>query len=203
MPQEENKSRLRILLNRIATYNKIANISNISRRYFALNGFDGVITIIGVLLGNYILGTTEYKHVIIAGMAVCISLQVSGCWSAYNSESAERAKELKDLEMSTLHDLDGTVIYRAQRFAIIVLSAVNGLSSGITAFIPLLPFFFGKLIPIKTSYYAGFALAFLILTGIGIFLGRISRRNVFISIIKMIIAGVFVVLLGYLLTLVE
>jgi predicted membrane protein (TIGR00267 family) len=201
--EENNKSKLKGLLQRIAVYNKIANISNISRRYFALNGFDGVITIIGVLLGNYIVGTTEYKHVIIAGMAVCISLLVSGVWSAYNSESAERAKELKDLEMSTLHDLDGTVISRAQRFATIILSAVNGLSSGITAFVPLIPFFFGKSIPINISYYIGFGLAFSILTGIGIFLGRISRRNILVSILKMIFAGVFVVLLGYLLTLIE
>jgi predicted membrane protein (TIGR00267 family) len=201
--EENNKSKLKGLIQRIAVYNKIANISNISRRYFALNGFDGVITIIGVLLGNYIVGTTEYKHVIIAGMAVCISLLVSGVWSAYNSESAERAKELKDLEMSTLHDLDGTVISRAQRFATIILSAVNGLSSGITAFVPLIPFFFGKSIPINISYYIGFGLAFSILTGIGIFLGRISRRNIFVSILKMIFAGVFVVLLGYLLTLIE
>jgi predicted membrane protein (TIGR00267 family) len=201
--EENNKSKLKGLIQRIAVYNKIANISNISRRYFALNGFDGVITIIGVLLGNYIVGTTEYKHVIIAGMAVCISLLVSGVWSAYNSESAERAKELKDLEMSTLHDLDGTVISRAQRFATIILSAVNGLSSGITAFVPLIPFFFGKSIPINISYYIGFGLAFSILTGIGIFLGRISRRNILVSILKMIFAGVFVVLLGYLLTLIE
>jgi predicted membrane protein (TIGR00267 family) len=201
--EENNKSKLKGLIQQIAVYNKIANISNISRRYFALNGFDGVITIIGVLLGNYIVGTTEYKHVIIAGMAVCISLLVSGVWSAYNSESAERAKELKDLEMSTLHDLDGTVISRAQRFATIILSAVNGLSSGITAFVPLIPFFFGKSIPINISYYIGFGLAFSILTGIGIFLGRISRRNILVSILKMIFAGVFVVLLGYLLTLIE
>ena len=200
---ENSKSKLKNLIEQIETYNKIANISQISRRYFALNGFDGVITIIGVLLGNYIVGTTEHNHVIIAGMAVCISLLVSGVWSAYNSESAERAKELKDLEMSTLHDLDGTVISRAQRFATIVLSVVNGLSSGVTAFIPLIPFFFGKLIPINLSYYIGFALAFLILTGIGIFLGRISRRNIFISILKMTVAGVFVILLGYLLTLIE
>ncbi len=194
---------LKSFIKQIATYNKIANIAQISRRYFALNGFDGVITIIGVLLGNFIVGTQDHKHVLIAGMAVCISLLVSGVWSAYNSESAERAKEIKDLEMSTLHELDGTVISRAQRFAIIVLSAVNGLSSGLTAFIPLLPFFFGRFIQINISYYIGFGLAFLILIGIGIFLGKISRRNIFISILKMIVAGVFVILLGYLLELIE
>jgi len=83
--------------------------------------------------------------VIISGSAVCISLGVSGIWSAYNSESSERTKEIKDLEMSTLHVLDNTIISRAQRFATIVLSAVNGTTSGLSAFIPLIPFFLESL----------------------------------------------------------
>lgn len=79
------KNRLKIIFQRIKTYNKIANITQITRRYIALNGFDGVITIIGVLLGNYIIRSKHYKQVIIAGAAVCISLSVSAVWSAYNS----------------------------------------------------------------------------------------------------------------------
>ncbi len=38
----------------IKIYNNIAGITKITRRYFAVNGFDGVITSIGILLGNYI-----------------------------------------------------------------------------------------------------------------------------------------------------
>ena len=81
------------LIGRIKSYNKIAGITKLTRRYFAVNGFDGVITCIGILLGNYIIGVTDYKNVIITGMAIIISLGVSGVWSAYNSESAERKKE--------------------------------------------------------------------------------------------------------------
>jgi len=33
-------------------YNKLANISEIARRYFAMNAFDGVLIIIGVLNGK-------------------------------------------------------------------------------------------------------------------------------------------------------
>ncbi|MCL4417772.1 MAG: MFS transporter [Actinobacteria bacterium] len=183
----------------VKTYNKIANIAQIIRRYVAINGFDGVITIIGVLIGNFVIGTVSYKQVIIAGSAVCISLTVSGVWSAYNSESAERTKELQELEKSTLHVLDGTVISRAQSFASIILAAVNGISSGITAFIPLIPFFFGSHIPMNISYYLGASLAFLILIGFGLFLGKISNRNLLISIIKMVLAGIFCIALGFLL----
>jgi len=190
-------------INLIKAYNRIANITRIVRRYFAINGFDGVITSIGVLVGNFIIGITEYKHVIIAGSAIIISLGISGVWSAYNSETAERKRELNDLEESTLHNLDETIISRAQKFAAVVLAIANGLSPVVTAFIPLIPFLFGKYIPINICYYSGFALAFLILFGIGLFLGKISRSNLLISGIKMLVAGGFCIALSLLLKLIE
>ncbi|MCL4377448.1 MAG: hypothetical protein M1409_03540 [Actinobacteria bacterium] len=187
---------------KIITYNKIAHILQVIRRYFTINSFDGAITIIGVLIGNYIIRSQDYKHVIISGSAVSISLFVSGAFSAFISESAERSKEIKDLEKSTLHILDGTIISRAQDFASRVLAAVNGLSAGVTAFIPLLPFFFGKFIAINICYYISASLAFLILIGLGLFLGKVSKRNLIISIVKMILAGLFCIGLGLLLELV-
>jgi len=190
-------------LETVRTYNRIAGIVKITRRYFAVNGFDGVITSIGILLGNYIINVTDHKNVIIAGVAVIISLGVSGVWSAYNSESAERKKELQDLSESTLYGLEETIISRAQRFAIIVLSAVNGLSPAIMAFIPLSPFLFKNLIPIEYCYWIGLGLAFLILFGIGFFLGRISRTNLIVSGLKMLVAGGACVGLSMLLTLMD
>ena len=136
-------------------------------------------------------------------MAVIISLGVSGVWSAYNSETAERKKEMDDLSESTLYGFEETVISRAQRFASIVLSAVNGISPVITAFITLIPFLFGKSIPIEYSYWIGFGLAFLILFGMGIFLGKVSRTNLIVSGIKMLLAGGFVVGISLLLTLMD
>ena len=197
------KIRFTAYIEKIKVYNKIANISKIVRRYFAINGFDGVITSLGVLLGNYIIGVTEYKNVIIAGTAICISLGVSGVWSAYNSETAERRRELDDLEESTLHNLDETIISDAQKFATRILAAVNGLSPVLMAFIPLVPFIFGKYIPINICYYSSFAIAFLILFGIGLFLGKISRSNLIVSGIKMLLAGGFCVVLSLLLKFIE
>ncbi len=195
------KEKIAGLKSTINNYNKIAGISKLSRRYFAVNGFDGVITCIGILVGNYIIKVTDYKNVVITGMAIIISLGVSGVWSAYNSESAERKKEMNELQEATLYNLDETIIAKAQKFATIVLAAVNGFSPAVMAFIPLVPFLFGSRISIRICYYIGFALAFLILFGVGLFLGKISRANLMISGIKMLIAGVICVALSLLLTL--
>jgi len=197
------KEKFHSLIKRIKEYNNIANISKIIRRYFAINGFDGAITIIGALVGSYIIGIDDYKHVVITGSAICISLGVSGVWSAYSSESAERKKEIRDLEESVLRNLEETVISKAQKFAAGVLAVVNGLSPVLTGFIPLIPFLFGRILPIYICYYAGFALAFLILFGIGLFLGKISRSNLIISGMKMVTAGICCVILSLLLSLIE
>lgn len=193
------KKKISEYIKKIKTYNKIASITKIIRRYLAINGFDGVITIIGVLIGNYVIGVNNYINVVIAGAAICISLGVSGVWSAYYSEKAERKKEIDDLEKTTLHNLDKTIISYAQNYASRILAIVNGISPVLTAFIPMIPFLFGKFIPINVCYYLGFGLAFLILFGIGLFLGKISKSNLVISGIKMLFAGVFCIALSLLL----
>ncbi|MBC7333625.1 MAG: VIT1/CCC1 transporter family protein [Actinobacteria bacterium] len=200
---ERFKEKISTYISKVKTYNRIAGITSIIRRYFALNGFDGVITIIGVLIGNYIIEVRDPVHIIVAGAAVCISLGVSGVWSAYFSESAERKKELDDLEKSTLHDLSHTVISSAQKFASVTIAIANGVFPVITAFIPLFPFFFAGFLPINVCYYIGFFLAFLILFEIGLFLGRVSKTSLIISGIKMVFAGAFCIGLGFLLSLIS
>jgi len=70
-------------VNKIRNYNKITNVSADVRRYIVINGFDGIITILGVIIGNYVVKVTDYKHVILICFAMCISLGVSGIWGAY------------------------------------------------------------------------------------------------------------------------
>ncbi|MCL5073706.1 MAG: hypothetical protein M1308_22865, partial [Actinobacteria bacterium] len=70
------KHRFSDWLNRIRYYNKITNVSKDIRRYIVINGFDGIITIMGVLVGNYVVKVSDYKHVILTSLAVCISLGV-------------------------------------------------------------------------------------------------------------------------------
>ncbi len=188
---------------KIRNYNKITNVSADVRRYFVINGFDGIITILGVIVGNYVVKVTDYKHVILICFAMCISLGVSGIWGAYFFESAERQKNLEDLENSTLHNLDNTVIHYANRFASRISGAVNGIAPVVTALIPVIPFFFGKYIDIKICYYISFGVALAGLFGVGIFLGKTTRTRLLIGGMKMLLAGVFCVALSLILNFVS
>ncbi len=190
---------LRQDLQRLKEYEQVADISEIARRYFAMNSFDGILTILGVLVGSYLAEVRTAAVVIVTGMATSASMGISGLWGAYLTESAERRKSLDDLEEYTLTDLSDTRIGRASRFAVVVVAFVDGLAPVLASTLVLLPFFFTRLwADIAYSYYLSVAVAMVTLFGLGAFLGRISRQNILIAGLKMITAGVASLLLSYL-----
>jgi len=190
---------LRQEIERLKDYEELADIGEIARRYFAMNSFDGILTILGVLVGQFLAGVRASSIVIVTGMATSISMGVSGLWGAYLTESAERQKSLDDLEEHTLTDLSNTRIGRASRFAVIIVALVDGLSPLLASLLVLMPFFLtGLWGDITYSYYLAVATAMVILFALGAFLGTISRQNVFIAGLKMITAGIASLLLSYL-----
>ena len=185
-------------LQELREYSDIANIGEIARRYFAMNAFDGVLTIIGVLMGNYVAHVHDAKVVIVTGFSTCMAMGISGLWGAYLTESAERKRDLDDLENHTLTDLSNTKIGRASRVAVIVVALVDGLAPFLAALVVLLPFFFsGLLADIVFSYYASLGMALVVLFALGAFLGKVSKQNLIISGLKMIGAGLVSILLSY------
>jgi len=185
-------------LQELKEYSDIASIGEIARRYFAMNAFDGVLTIIGVLMGNYTAGVDDAKVVIVTGFSTSIAMGVSGLWGAYMTESAERKRDLSDLENHTLTDLSNTKIGRASRVAVVVVALVDGLAPFLAALVVLLPFFFsGLLADIAFSYYASLGMALAVLFTVGAFLGKVSKGNLIISGVKMIGAGLVSILLSY------
>lgn len=180
-------------------YHRIAEVSEIARRYFALNAFDGVLTIMGVIMGSYFGGLRDPATVITLGFSASFALGLSGFYSAYMSERAERKRAMAELEQSTLGSLKDTGIYRASNYATIVVSLVNGTSPFLAAVLAIIPFFLSGAIGIDQSFYAGFAVAFAELFGLGMFLGMVSRERMVVSGLKMITAGVVLLTVGYLL----
>lgn len=197
-------SPLRRWLQQLREYEDIAEIGEIARRYFAMNAFDGVLTMIGVLIGNYSAGVESARVVISTGLATSMAIGVSGFWGAYFTESAERKRDLDDLESYTLTDLNETKIGRASRTAAIVVSLVDGFAPFLAALVVLLPFFLTSLWGnIYHSYYLSLAMALGVLFALGAFLGAISRENIALTGVKMIGAGLLAMVLGYLLRLLE
>jgi len=176
---------------RVREYDQLANIGEIARRYFAMNAFDGVLTIIGVLMGTFTANVDNPTVVVRTGLSTCIAMGVSGLWGAYLTEAAERKRELNELERQTMTDLSHTRIGRASRIAVVTVALVDGLSPFFAALAVLFPFFFAGLFPdIRWVYFSALGLALVTLFALGLFLGRISRENMLLYGLKTIVAGV-------------
>ncbi len=191
---------LRAQLERWRQYTEIAEVGEIARRYFAMNAFDGVLTIMGVLMGNLMADVQEANVTLVTGMSTSLAMGISGLWGSYLTESAERRHEIDELERQTLTDLSDTKIGKASRMAAIMVALVDGLSPFLASLLVLLPFFLARFLPsIRWAYYSSLAMALLTLFGLGLFLGHISKENLIISGIKTVIAGVVSIGLSYML----
>ena len=182
---------LRRLLQKYREYSQLVNIGEIARRYFAMNAFDGVLTIIGVLMGNFTAGVEQARIVVTTGLATCVAMGISGLWGAYLTEAAERRRELLELEEYTLSELEDTLIGEASRAAVVIVAVVDGLSPFLAALIVLIPFFIPQVFPsMDFTYFVAIGLALVALFALGVFLGRISRRNILVYGLRTVIAGV-------------
>ena len=172
-------------------YSELSGADGIARRAFANNSFDGVLTMVGVVMGSFVVGVQDATVVLITGLSTATAIGISGGWGAYLAESAERRHEIAELERSTLTDLNDTKIGKAARSAVVTVAAVDGLSPFLAAFLVVIPFFFAPLLPsIDYAFYASLGMALLALFGLGVYLAGISKENKIIYGTKTAIAGV-------------
>ena len=198
--KKSNNQKLLFLKEKVHQYDDIANIAEIARRSFGNNAFDGILTMIGVLIGSMASGVKEPRVIIITGLTTSISIMISGAWGAYLTETSERKKDLNELGRSTLSDLNGSIIGHASRFAAVAVSLVDGLSPFLGAIVVLLPFFFGSSFPdIYILYYSALGVALLALFALGVWLGHVAEENLFKYGLKTLLAGVVSMLIGSLL----
>ncbi len=165
-----------------------------------MNAFDGVLTIIGVLMGNFTAGVENPRIVVTTGLATCVAMGISGLWGAYLTESAERRRELLELEEHTLSDLGDTRIGEASRAAVVIVALVDGISPFLAALVVLTPFFIPQVFPsMDLTYITAIGLALVTLFALGAFLGRISRRNILVYGMRTVVAGIISIAISLLL----
>jgi predicted membrane protein (TIGR00267 family) len=87
----------------------------IARRYLAMNAFDGVLPVIGILMGGLITLSSQspalvYQTTILAILGTNLAMFVSGISSSYLAEEAERKREMKELEKSLLTKLEDSAL---------------------------------------------------------------------------------------------
>ena len=149
----------------------------IARRYFITNGFDGALTMLGLLAGFYSSGTVSLSVAISGCLGAAIALFMSGVSSAYLSESAERKKELQDLEQAILTDLEESDYGQASHYVPVMVALVNGLSPLLLSLVIVLPLWLaqqGYLLDFS-PFVTAIGVALLVIFLLGVVIGRVSR----------------------------
>lgn len=155
---------------------RISRSAFIARRYFVVNGFDGALTMLGLNMGFYLSGEPSLEVVISACLGAAVALGVSGVSSAYMSESAERERELRELEGAMVRDMSDTAHGQASRIAPWVIAVVNGMAPFLFAQVIMLPLWLARagwrmpLAPVELALMVALFVLFLL----GIVIGRVQ-----------------------------
>ncbi len=167
----------------------------IARRYFIKNGFDGSMTILGIVVGSWIVRVTEPEIIVTAGLGACLAMGVSGLFGAYMTEKAERKKHLKTVENAMLTDLSDSVLSDASDFVSLYAAFIDGASPVLTAVISLIPFILALAgaFAIWDAYIVSFILTLGTLFSLGLYLGRIAKENMLFFGIQTVAAGMLIV----------
>ncbi|MFX1313570.1 MAG: VIT1/CCC1 transporter family protein [Promethearchaeota archaeon] len=220
----------------------MTNLWAIARRYFVNNFYDGMLTVLGILLGFFVLILKEGvisidSHLIIlTGVGSSISMFISGITGSYLSEKAEQKKikeelnkamvinesevqtedgvlEIKEIEKAMLIKINHNVGQKkklqlkkkkkkiknlqekAENFASIIVSCINGGSPFLGGLVPLIPFFCvssaGLLI-----FIISFFIILICIILLGVFLGVVSKESIFKNIVQMAFAFVITVFIS-------
>jgi predicted membrane protein (TIGR00267 family) len=182
---------------------RITRTHGIVRRYFVVNGFDGALTMLGLITGFMVSGPASLSVVISACLGAAIALGVSGVSSAYVSESAERRRALEDLQGAMVTDLGDSFHGDAARWVPLLIAVVNGSAPLLISLLIMVPLWLaraGLTLPWEPLHGA-VAVALLLIFLLGVFLGRVARVSWWLSglktlLVALVTAGLIMLVAG-------
>ncbi len=165
------------------------NVAKIARRYLVMNAFDGVLTILGVIVGTFSANGFAHPDVVLsAGFGASLAMGVSGAMGTYLTERSERLRENGSGEDELNGDVDEESLF---------LALVDGLSPALATLIAIIPFILAirYLISVELAFISSIIITAGELFGLGAFLGKIAGRNIVFHGLVTLIAGIAVFLI--------
>jgi len=156
---------------------RITSSDDIVRRYFVVNGFDGALTMLGLIMGFLLSAPADLTIIINACSGAAVALGMSGLSSAYVSETAERKRALEQLEKAMVANLQNSAHGEAARVVPWMVALVNGLAPLIISLLILAPLLLvnaGISLPVP-PLYGSIIIALALVFLLGVFLGRIGN----------------------------
>jgi predicted membrane protein (TIGR00267 family) len=168
-------------------YSSVTDISSVSRRYFVIGFFDGVLTVLGMIMGAHLSGEATSQIIISAGIATGLAHGISSGWGAYEAERIEQSIMVREKQKALLVEDKSCAVTKAHKFATYISSFVHAVAPIPAAIIPLIPYMF---LDADKALIPAIALGLTSLFSVGAFMGAISKRNLLIAGLRMMLAGV-------------
>jgi len=164
----------------------------IARRYFVKDGLDGSMTMLGIIVGAWVVNVMQSEIIVTAGLGACLAMGISGLSGAYLTEKAERKRDINDLETAMMTKLNDSVITDATTFVSFYAAVIAGGSPILTALVSLSPFFLvlHGLLAVENAYITSIIVTLVTLFMLGIYLGKIAKENALLYGIQTLVAGV-------------
>ena len=182
----------------------------IARRYLAMNAFDGALTMLGLILGGLITinpaapteATLQFNAILLAAAGTSIAMAISGFSGSYLTESAERDREVDEIGRAMLSDMSDSMYAKATKTTSLVVAIVDGASPAIAAFIIIIPLFFvpGGYLVYRTAFYISIGICLALLFALGLFLGAVSKKNMWSYGAKTLFAGIMTAILMFIIS---
>ncbi|MCJ7450392.1 MAG: VIT1/CCC1 transporter family protein [Candidatus Nanohaloarchaeota archaeon QJJ-9] len=179
---------------------RLCEQDEITQRYIALNGFDGILTVLGITVGAFTTRVSSPAVLISAGMGTAVGLFVSGFSGAYITEKAQRLKDFKDLKDKMLDDMENSRHKEDVEAGSIVSAIFNSLSPFVFAFLCIIPYILaraGIITMLNTAYWLSLLISASTLALLGGYLGSIARESVAGYALKMVGVGAITAALTY------
>ncbi len=158
-----------------------------------VRGFiDGSLSTLGIVIGAM---SASGSVILAAAIGGALANGISNLLSALSAASTERYIELREIERAmVVKDLRGGSADRSINRQAWLDGAADGLSTIVGGAIPIIPYVF---VSPGTAVIISVIAVVLVTFGLGIYLGKVSRRNLLFSGLKMAVFAMIVAAVVY------
>ncbi len=158
-----------------------------------VRGFiDGSLSTLGVLIGA---SAGDTSIILSAGLGGTLANGVSNMLGAFSAEKAKQYGELRQVEKAMVAtNLKDSILDQRIGPEIKKAGVIDGIATIIGGIIPIIPFFLMH--PAQATLVA-IGTVLLLLVILGVYLGKISKENIILSAIKMVVLGIVIALLSF------
>ena len=192
-PSEDNHHGL---LERLEEELLVTGRYSVARRHVAEAVFEGVLPMLGIILAGYISAHMQelfvvFEATLLAAVGTSIAHFVSGFGGAYLTERAEGHHLIEELRKSKDLKMSPSLIVSMERETTMLLSFIKGAVPAFSVLITATPMFLALFgfIDYLGSFLVSIGVGLTLLFALGIFLGRISKTNIWVSAVKTLFAG--------------